>query len=82
MRSDRERLLDALEAIANIERYATLGRAEFDENELVQSWMVRHLQILGEAVSRLGEDFRKAHAHLQWNEIIGCATYLSTSTLV
>jgi uncharacterized protein with HEPN domain len=35
MRSDRERLLDILEAIERIEKYTESGRASFDEDELV-----------------------------------------------
>ncbi len=37
MRSDRERLLDILEAIERIEKYAARGRNAFEEDELVQS---------------------------------------------
>ncbi|MFZ5866413.1 MAG: hypothetical protein ACOYXY_11085 [Thermodesulfobacteriota bacterium] len=35
MRDDRLRLLDILEAIANIERYSSRGREAFDEDELM-----------------------------------------------
>jgi uncharacterized protein with HEPN domain len=44
---------DILEAIERIERHAGKGRAAFDNDELIQVWMVRHLQIIGEAASRL-----------------------------
>ncbi len=37
MRYDRERLLDMLEAIEKIERYASQGRMAFDNDELVQT---------------------------------------------
>lgn len=37
------------EAIERIERYTAQGRREFDQNELVQTWVVHHLEILGEA---------------------------------
>ena len=43
MRNPRERLLDILEAIARIERYAALGKARFLQDELVQVWIVHHL---------------------------------------
>lgn len=41
MRSDRERLLDILEAIDEIDRYAVRGRSAFDADELIQGWTVR-----------------------------------------
>ena len=40
MRSDRERLLDILEAIERIELQATRGRAAFDQDELAQTAIV------------------------------------------
>ncbi len=53
MRDGNERLLDILEAIEEIERYAIRGRDAFFQDELVQVWMVHHLQIIGEAAARL-----------------------------
>ena len=47
MRSDRERRLDILEAIDLIEKYPVRGKDAFEQDELVQSWIVRHLQIIG-----------------------------------
>ncbi|WP_292519497.1 HepT-like ribonuclease domain-containing protein [Methanoculleus sp.] len=52
MRDGDERLLDMLEAIEDIERYAVRGREAFLRDELVQVWMVHHLQIIGEAAAR------------------------------
>ena len=43
MRRDTERLRDILEAIERIERYAG-GRIEaFENNELIQNWVVSHI---------------------------------------
>jgi hypothetical protein len=36
MRDDRERLLDILEAIERIHRYAVRGREAFEHDELIQ----------------------------------------------
>jgi uncharacterized protein with HEPN domain len=76
MRSDRERILDALEAIDRIERHTNPGEAEFRQSELVQSWVVRHLQILGEAVRALSPELRGAHEELPWSEIVGMRNIL------
>ena len=53
MRDDRERLRDILEAIEQIEKYTVRGEAEYRHNELIQIWIVHHLQIIGEATSSL-----------------------------
>ncbi len=70
MRDDRDRLQDILEAIKNIERYAKRGRRVFEEDELVHTWMIHHIQIIGEAASKLTATFRKSHAHVPWSQII------------
>ena len=46
MRDDKERLLDVLEAIERIDKYASRGREEFDRDELVQTWTVHYLQTI------------------------------------
>ena len=48
MRDPRERLRHILEAIAQIKRYASRGRQAFEGDELIQSWVVHRLQIIGE----------------------------------
>jgi uncharacterized protein with HEPN domain len=58
MRSDRERLIDILEACEKIERYVAAGKAAFDSDELLQVWMIHHLQTVGEAASRIDPNFQ------------------------
>ncbi|EDZ93365.1 nucleotidyltransferase [Limnospira fusiformis KN01] len=53
MRSDLEKLLDMLEAIERIERYAVQGRSAYEQNELIQTWFIQNLQIIGEAARAL-----------------------------
>ena len=69
MKRDRQRLEDILEAIGRIERYASGGRGSFDSDELVQTWVVHHLQIIGEAVRGLSEEIRSAHPEVPWAQI-------------
>ncbi len=71
MRDPRERLRDILEAIENIQRYTTAGRAVFEKDELVQSWCVRHLQIIGEAARSLPGETRKSIPQIPWSDIVG-----------
>lgn len=70
MRSDRERLQDILEAIAQIEKYANRGQTAFNREELIQIWIVHYLQIVGEASSSLSEPFIIQHPEVPWAEII------------
>ena len=70
MRDDRDRLRDILNAIKNVERYAMRGRRVFEEDELVHTWMIHHIQIIGEAASKLTAAFRKAHSHVPWSQVI------------
>lgn len=69
MRRDRQRLEDILEAIERIEKYAGGGRATFDRDELVQTWVLHHLQIIGEAVRGLSDEIRSAHPDIPWAQI-------------
>lgn len=71
MRTDRDRVQDILEAIERIERHTAGGRAVFDADELIQVWVVRHLQIIGEAASRLSDDARDRQSDVPWRKIIG-----------
>jgi uncharacterized protein with HEPN domain len=51
LRSDRQRLLDIIEAIEEIEKYADRGKQAFEADDLLQTFIVHHIQILGEACS-------------------------------
>ncbi len=71
MRDDRERLLDIQEAIARIEKYAARGREAFEADELVQTWILHYLQIIGEAARELTTDLRARSPELPWSKIVG-----------
>ena len=70
MRDDRRRLHDILDAINRIQRYTKRGRREFEEDELIHTWMIHHIQIIGEAASKLTASFRKSHHDVPWPQII------------
>ncbi len=71
MRNDNERLLDILEAIDRIERYSVRGEEEFRSDELIQSWMIQQIQIVGEAARGISQEFRKRTPEIPWSKIIG-----------
>ncbi|MFZ1700612.1 MAG: HepT-like ribonuclease domain-containing protein [Pyrinomonadaceae bacterium] len=76
MRDDRERLYDIIEAIDRIEKYAAKGRADFDEDELIQTWVLHHLQIIGEAVRALSTDTTSLSDDIEWQKIVGMRNIL------
>jgi uncharacterized protein with HEPN domain len=76
MRDDRERLLDIKEAIGNIKKYSVKGRRTFEEEELVQNWIIHHLQIIGEAAVKISDDFQEQHPDIPWPKIIGMRNIL------
>lgn len=76
MRNDRERLLDIQEAIENIRKYAARGKNAFANEELVQTWIVHHLQILGEAAAKISDEFQEKHPDIPWFKIIGMRNIL------
>jgi uncharacterized protein with HEPN domain len=43
----------------------------FDRDELIQSWVVHHLQIIGEAARRLSQDWKASHPEVPWHAIVG-----------
>lgn len=76
MRSERERLLDILEAIERIEKYAAQGKKAFEKDELIQNWMVSHITMIGEACRSLPDDFQARYAEVPWADIIGMRNIL------
>ena len=69
MRDDAERLRDIQEAIAKIEKYAVRGRRVFDEDELIQTWILHHLQIIGEAGNSMSEMFKNQYSEIPWQDM-------------
>ena len=76
MRNGRDRLLDILEAIKRIERYAGGGRESVENDELKLTWIVYHMQIVGEAARKLSEPLRSLHPEVPWAEIIAMRNVL------
>jgi uncharacterized protein with HEPN domain len=73
MRDDRERLLDMLEAIQKIEQYVydESGRTAKPDDELVEVWIIHHIEIIGEAASHISSEFRAKYPNVAWGGMIG-----------
>lgn len=60
-----------VEAIAEIERYSKdHDRQSFSSNRPLQHLIVRNLEILGEAASRISPEFRQEHPQIAWRDMI------------
>ena len=63
---------DMLERIRRIERFvADLDREAFLRDEKTIDSVVRNLEVIGEAASRLPGEFRESHAAIPWRRIVG-----------
>ncbi len=70
MRTPRLLLNDLLDAISVIEQYTPSTLDAFNADPPVQSHVVRHIAIIGEAAARLPQPFRDAHPTVPWRAII------------
>jgi uncharacterized protein with HEPN domain len=66
VRDDRERLQDILKATEHIQAKTSRGRDAFDADEMLQVWVVHHLQIIGEAARCLSPEFRQQYPDKVW----------------
>jgi uncharacterized protein with HEPN domain len=76
MRDDRQRLSDIREALEKIDRYTALGKERFFEDELVQVWVIHHLQMIGEAANGISQETQERYPEIPWGKIIGLRNIL------
>lgn len=71
MRRDGDRLRDILDCVRKIEKYAARGAEAFAGDELVRTFIIHHLQIIGEAVFKISPEFKARHSGVPWPQIAG-----------
>lgn len=71
MSRDELYLRHVLDAIEKIERYVTVGRAEFMAESHWQDAVIRQLEIIGEAVKRLSSATTARRPDIPWRRISG-----------
>ena len=69
---DKERLMHILEAIARIQnRVPTLDMDTLLQDALVYYGVVKNIEIIGEAVYKLTDEFKDSHPQTEWEGIEG-----------
>lgn len=63
--------MDIAEAIERIERYASKGREAFEDDELIQNWILHHLRVIGEAARAISDELKDGHDEMPWQQIVG-----------
>lgn len=76
MRSPRERILDILDAIEDIEKYSSSGIMSQLEDEKTRTWYLYNFIIIGEASANLSDEFKEKYSHVPWHKIIGLRNVL------
>lgn len=67
-------VLDAIEAIASF--LDGVDYARFTEDLLIQSAVIRQIEIIGEAARNVSTEYRAHHPDIPWQDIIGMRSKL------
>ncbi|MCK5863339.1 MAG: DUF86 domain-containing protein [Candidatus Hydrogenedentes bacterium] len=70
-RTDPLLLADILDAINEVVETTPIEHEIFYADKMIRSHVLRHIQIIGEAVNRLSSDLKTQHTHLPWRAITG-----------
>ena len=69
--TDLPYLQHMLDAVERLHRYLDgVDQDEFEEDEILQDAVIRQLEILGEAASRVGADRRRSLHDIPWSKVI------------
>lgn len=65
-RDQNLRLQDMLDAADRILSYTTEGRERFLCDEMLQVWVIHHLEVIGEAAARVEASIQEAYPEVDW----------------
>ena len=71
MKRDSVYLCHILDAIEKIESYAQVGKETFMSTTHWQDATIRNLEIIGEAVKRLSDEFKQRNTNIPWRNVAG-----------
>jgi uncharacterized protein with HEPN domain len=58
------------EAIQRISEKLPAGKNDFVSSDLIQVWVLYHIQVIGEAANSISPEFQKQHKKIPWKDII------------
>ncbi len=71
-RKDEALLLDMLIAARKIQRFtASMTQDAFKGNEMIQSAVIREIQVIGEAARMVTDETKAKHTSIEWSAISG-----------
>jgi uncharacterized protein with HEPN domain len=69
---DQVRLQHMLDAARKTQTFLVgVSRKDFDQNEMLQLALIRLVEIIGEAASRITDDYKQQHPQLPWGPMAG-----------
>ncbi|MBI4289551.1 MAG: DUF86 domain-containing protein [Chloroflexi bacterium] len=72
MKSDNAYLRDILDALDAIQAFVRdRSKEDFLSSDLLQSAVIRKLEIIGEATKKLSKEFRGKYKHVAWKSAAG-----------
>lgn len=77
MRRDPSYLLDMVHAARDAIEFASgLTSQQFEQSPLHRNAILKSLEIIGEAASRLSAETKDAHPEIEWHKIVGMRHHL------
>lgn len=77
MPRDDDAVADIVIAGRHIQRYISgVDGQKFADDEILQDAVIRRLLVIGEATTRISEEYRAAHAEIPWRQIAGMRNVL------
>lgn len=80
-KGERQYLQDILECIERIDSYV-VDKPSFASESIVQDAVMRNLEIIGEAATRLSHETKSSLARVPWSDAIGMRNFLIHSYLI
>ena len=75
-RNDPQRLADILRSVSRIEEVLSGGYEPFAGSWMIQSAVIRELEIIGEAAGEVSSSTRRRHPEIEWEKMRGFSSFV------